>query len=95
MGELAEVTVQLPALPAAPVIPNAAVRRVGGELGVWQLIGDDLRFTPIRLGASDLDGRVQVRSGLASGDRVVVYAEKALKHTSRIHVVERLPGAPS
>jgi RND family efflux transporter MFP subunit len=95
LGELAEVTVQLPALPTAPVIPNAAVRRVGGELGVWQLFGDDLRFTPIRLGASDLDGLVQVRSGLAPGDRVVVYSEKALKSTSRIQVVEHLPGAPS
>ena len=95
LGELAEVTVQLPALPAAPVIPNAAVRRVRGELGVWQLAGDELRFTPVRLGASDLDGLVQVRSGLAPGDRVVVYSEKALKNTSRIHVVERLPGAPS
>lgn len=95
LGELAEVTVQLPALPAAPVIPNAAVRRVGGELGVWQLVGDDLRFTRIRLGASDLDGLVQVRSGLAPGDRVVVYSEKALNNTSRIQVVERLPGAPS
>ena len=95
LGELAEVTVQLPALPAAPVIPNAAVRRVHGELGVWQLVGDELHFTPVRLGASDLDGLVQVRSGLTPGDRVVVYSEKALNNTSRIHVVERLPGAPS
>lgn len=95
LGELAEVTVQLPALPAAPVIPNAAVRRLRGELGVWQLVGDELRFTPVRLGASDLDGLVQIRSGLTPGDRVVVYSEKALNNTSRIHVVERLPGAPS
>ena len=86
---------QLPALPTAPVIPNAAVRRVRGELGVWQLVGEDLRFTPIRLGTGDLDGLVQVRGGLAPGDRVVVYSEKALNHTSRIHVVERLPGASS
>ena len=38
---------------------------------------------------------VQVRSGLAPGDRVVVYSEKALNNTSRIHVVERLARSPS
>lgn len=95
LGELAEVTVQLPALPAAPVIPNAAVRRIDGQLGVWKLSGDGLRFTPVQLGASDLDGQVQVRSGLAAGDRVVVYSEKSLSAASRIHVVERLVGKSS
>ena len=45
-----------------------------------------------RLGASDLDGRVQV-SGLAAGDRVVVYSEKTLSARSRIQIVDRLPGA--
>ena len=38
VGELAEVTVDLPTLPAAPVIPNAAVRRDGDKIGVWQIV---------------------------------------------------------
>ncbi|MBK8164697.1 MAG: efflux RND transporter periplasmic adaptor subunit [bacterium] len=92
IGELAEVTVDLPALPAAPVIPNAAVRRVGDKIGVWQIAGGDLRFAPIKLGAADLDGNVQVREGIASGDRIVAYSEKALTARSRIHVVEQLAG---
>ncbi|MFA7096688.1 MAG: efflux RND transporter periplasmic adaptor subunit [Gammaproteobacteria bacterium] len=92
LGELAEVTVQLPALPVAPVIPNAAVRRMNGEIGVWALIDGRPRFTPITLGTGDLEGRVQVRAGLRSGDQVVVYSEKALGIGSRIHVVDRLPG---
>ena len=37
--------------------------------------------------------RCRCASGLAPGDRVVVYSEKALTTRSRIHVVERLPGA--
>ena len=92
LGELAEVTVQLPALPAAPVIPNAAVRRVGGELGVWKLVGEEMQFSPIELGVGDLRGWVQVRRGLTPGDRIVVYSERTLSTASRIQVVERLSG---
>jgi RND family efflux transporter MFP subunit len=93
LGELAEVTVVLPALPVMPVIPNAAIQRVDGTLGVWQVVQGDMRFTPVKLGAGDLDGQVQVREGLKAGDRVVVYSEKALSARSRIHAVERIPGA--
>lgn len=91
LGELAEVTVTLPELPAAPVIPNAAIQRVDGRLGVWQLVDDRLRFTPVTLGAAGLDGQVQVRDGLTAGDRIVVYSGKALSSKSRIHAVDRLP----
>jgi|GEM_PF-3182779 HlyD family secretion protein len=47
---------------------------------------------PIAFGRSDLDGLVQVEKGLAAGDQLVVYSEKALTARSRIHVVDRLPG---
>lgn len=92
VGELAEVTIDLPVLPTNPVIPNAAVHRDGAKAGVWQIVDGDLHFAPIKLGVSDLDGRVQVRAGLKDGDRVVVYSEKALGTRSRIHVVEHIPG---
>lgn len=93
LGELAELTVALPALPARPVVPNAAVQRVEGRLGVWVVEGTrDLRFMPLRLGAADLEGRVQVLDGLDGGERVVVYSHKPLKAGSRIEVVERIAG---
>ncbi|MBK6672734.1 MAG: efflux RND transporter periplasmic adaptor subunit [Proteobacteria bacterium] len=92
LGELTEVTVDLPALSAAPVIPNAAVRREGGKVGVWQLVGGALRFSPVILGASDLDGLVQVREGLQNGDQIVTYSEKALTGRSRVKVVDRIAG---
>jgi HlyD family secretion protein len=92
IGELAEVTVDLAALPATPTIPNAAIRRVGGRVGVWQIVNNDLRFTPVTLGAYDLAGFVQVREGLNGGDQVVIYSEKALTSHSRIDVVENIPG---
>lgn len=93
IGELAEVTVDLPELPATPVVPNAAVQRDGDKVGVWQIVDGDLRFTLVKLGISDLDGRVQVLDGLKNGDQTVIYSEKALTARSRIQVVERLAGS--
>jgi RND family efflux transporter MFP subunit len=95
LGELAEVTVYLPALTPAPAIPNAAIRRDGNKLGVWQIADGNLLFTPVKLGAADLDGLVQVRGGLKHGDQVVVYSEKALTLHSRIHIVEHIPAGMS
>lgn len=94
IGELAEVTIALPALPAAPVIPNAAVRRDAGEVGVWKIVDGDARFTPVKLGAGDLDGHVQVLEGVRDGEQIVVYSEKALTAGSRIDVVDNIPGVP-
>ncbi len=92
IGELAEVTIALPTLPAAPVIPNAAVRREAGQVGVWKIVDGDARFTPVKLGAGDLDGQVQVLEGVKHGEQVVVYSEKALTARSRIDVVDHIPG---
>jgi RND family efflux transporter MFP subunit len=92
IGELAEVTVALPALPSGPSLPNAAIQRIAGQVGVWQVIRGDLHFTPIMLGTADLDGQVQVREGLKAGDQIVVYSAKALSTRSRIDVVEQIPG---
>jgi HlyD family secretion protein len=91
IGELAEVTVALPALPSGPSLPNAAIQRIKGRLGVWQVIGGDLHFTPILLGTADLDGQVQVREGLKAGDQIVVYSAKALSPRSRIEIVDAIP----
>ena len=89
-GELAEVTVNLPTLKAEPVISNAAIRRENGKVGVWKITDGDLIFTPVKLGASDLNGFVQVREGLAVGDNIVTYSEKTLTAKSRIHTIENI-----
>lgn len=91
IGELAEVTVTLPALPAGPTLPNACVQRSNGRLGVWLIEGGRLRFASVTTGARDLDGRVQILDGLQPGDRVVVYSRRMLDHRARVKVVERLP----
>lgn len=92
LGELAQVTVALPPTTALPVVPNAAIRQVNGVRGVWQLVDGKLHFAAVELGASDLEGDVQVRKGVTSGDRVVVYSENTLSARSNIHVVDRIAG---
>ncbi len=92
VGELAEVTATLDALPTALVVPNAAVHRVDGQLGVWVLERGALRFAPVSLGVGDLEGRVQVLSGLQAGERVVTHSLSPLNRRSRVDVVGQLPG---
>ncbi len=93
IGELAEVTVDLPALPPMPAIPSASVQRQGDQVGVWKIEAGNPRFVPVKLGRSDLDGWIQVLDGLTPGDKVVVYSEKALQSGSRIRIVDRISGS--
>ncbi len=88
IGELAEVTVALPELPASPVIPNAAIQTLNGKPVVWKVEDGKIRVAAVQFGASDLDGAVQVTQGLKVGDEVVVHSASRLRTTSRIHVTD-------
>jgi HlyD family secretion protein len=90
VGELAEVELQLPETAAALLLPNASIQRLQGQTGVWRLSDGKPAFTPVRLGTSSLDGRVQVLEGLKSGDSIVVYSQKALTEGARVQVVDAL-----
>jgi HlyD family secretion protein len=95
VGEMAEVTLQLPATAQALLLPNASIQRQQGQTGVWRLKAGKPEFAPVQLGAHSLDGQVQVLQGLSRGDEVVVYSQKALTPGARIQVVDALvkPGA--
>ena len=108
IGELAEVTVSLPATAPGLVVSNASLRPLGDQIGVWRLEGGSPRFLPVTPGAASLDGRVLVTprpstpndapgstagsAALAEGDQVVVHSEQALDGRRRIQVVDRLAG---
>lgn len=91
IGELAEVTVALPALAPSLAIPNAAVHRIDGAVGVWVIRDGDLAFAPVRLGAQDHEGWVQVLSGLNRDEQIVLHSARALSASSRFSVVKALP----
>ena len=95
VGELAEIELQLPQAPATLLLPNAGIQRLQGQTGVWRLTDGKPAFTPVRLGASGLDGRVQILEGLKAGDEVVVYSQKALTEGARVQVVDALVKAAS
>lgn len=106
IGELAEVTVSLPASAPGLVVSNASLRQWGDQTGLWRLEGGRPHFLPVTPGAASLDGWVLVTprpkvpanapgtAALAEGDQVVVHSEQALDGRRRIQVVDRLAGAP-
>ena len=92
VGELAEVTVTLPSTGTTVLLPNAAIKRVQARTGVWTIENGGLRFAPVRLGQTSLDGQVQVLDGIQPGATVVVHSEKDIAAKSRITVVDALAG---
>lgn len=93
-GEMAEVTLNLPAVRNALIVPNASIRYRGAQPGVWRRLNGRLRFAPVTLGAEGLDGKVQILDGVVAGDELVLYSERDLQDDSRIKVVSSLAGKP-
>ncbi len=94
VGEMAEVTLALPASAEGLLLPNAALQQHGGRTGVWRVQDGGLAFVPVNTGAQGLDGTVLITPAggdtLARGDRVVLYSQSALQPDTRIRVVEQL-----
>ncbi|MDS4022865.1 MAG: efflux RND transporter periplasmic adaptor subunit [Candidatus Competibacter sp.] len=93
LGELAEVTVRLPAIPNAPVLPNSAVQQQQGRTGVWLLTEDGkAQFQPLRFGIRDLDGAAQMLDGLPPDARVIVHSARELREGDAVKPSGELAG---
>jgi HlyD family secretion protein len=90
IGELAEVTLYLPAIEKALAIPAAALQRQDNQSGVWQPAKGNARFLPVTAGTISSDGLVEIRQGLAAGDTVIVHSAKAIADGTRIKPVDAL-----
>lgn len=90
VGELAEVTVALPALAPSVIVPNASIKRLNGTTGVWLVENNTPRYVAVEIGVTDLDGQVQILSGVESGDQIVLYSKQELSTRSRISIVDSL-----
>ncbi len=88
LGELAEVTIDLPPVANALVVPAAAVKKQGKQNGVWLLEGNTLRFQPVEIGAQSLDGKVQILKGISLQDNVVVYSQQLLSDGMKVRAVK-------
>jgi HlyD family secretion protein len=90
IGELAEVTLRLPAIEKGLAIPAAALHRRGNQSGVWQPADGRARFVAVTAGAISARGEVEILQGLAAGDTVVVHSARALADGARIKPVDAL-----
>ena len=92
IGELAEVTVRLPVVADALVVPSAAVKRSGGRSTVWRYVDGRAQLQSVTTGVADAAGRTQIVAGLDRGDAVVVYSQRPLAEGLRVKVVPSLAG---
>ena len=92
VGELVEVTIQLPVTRAALALPTAAIHRLGQETGVWRIEGGKTAFTTVKTGIQTLDGRTQVLDGLKQGDVVIHHTPQALREGMRVREVQSIAG---
>ena len=91
LGELVEVDVDLPAEPATPVVPAAAIHLHGGRPGVWLADNESPRFAPVRTGRRSAGGLIQILDGLKPGDPpVIVHSASAISPRTRLRITESL-----
>jgi len=93
LGEMAEVTLRLPAKQAQILIPNASLKRQGEQTGVWVYRSGKSQFIAVKPGKTSLDGQVEILEGLSDGEQVIVHSEKEIVADSRLKVVDSLTGA--
>ena len=92
LGEMAEVTLRLPAKEAQILVPNASLKRQGEQTGVWVYRSAKAQFVAVRPGKTSLDGQVEILEGLSDGEQVIVHSEKEIVADSRLKVVDSLTG---
>lgn len=91
LGELVEVNLDLPAEPATPVIPAAAIHLQDGRAGVWMVDEEKPRFILVRTGRRSADGMIQILDGLKAGEgKIIVHSASSISSHSRLHIVETI-----
>jgi len=90
-GSFAEITVPVSSAAAAPVVPVSAVRPSERGFIAYVVEGDKAVERILTLGMRSPDGRVEVLSGLKSGESLVVRGAEAL--SNGVSVRTATPGA--
>jgi multidrug efflux system membrane fusion protein len=94
-GAFAEVTVPVGGQGQAPVVPQSAVRP--SERGFLAFVVEDgvARERILELGLRTAEGLVEVRSGVAAGETLVVRGAEALRDGAAVRVEGAEPTAPA
>lgn len=83
-GSFCDVSIDVNATREAPVIPRSATRATDHGYVAYVLNGEVVDEKPLTLGMSTKDGWVEVKSGLAPGDWLVVRGVEALTPGARV-----------
>jgi RND family efflux transporter MFP subunit len=83
-GSFCDVTVKLPGLRVAPMIPRAAARATDHGYVAFVVDGDVAKEKVLNLGMSTKDGWIEVRSGLEAGQLLVVRGAEALSSGAKV-----------
>jgi RND family efflux transporter MFP subunit len=67
------------------VVPASAIRTVDGRTGVFRVVDGRVRFVPVQAGRES-DGQVEIREGLAGGERLVSSASGEIRDGDRVKV---------
>jgi multidrug efflux system membrane fusion protein len=90
-GVFAEVDVPVGSAARAPVIPQTAIRPSERGFLAFVVEGERAVERVLTLGLRTADGRVEVRSGLEPGERLVVRGAEALRDGAPVVVAEGSP----
>jgi multidrug efflux system membrane fusion protein len=91
-GAFAEIEIPVGAPRPSPVIPQTAIRPTDRGLLAFVVEDEVARERVLELGLRTADGRVEVRSGLAPGETLVVRGAEALRDGAKV-AVEGAPAA--
>ena len=92
-GMFIEARLQTDLRADAVVIPEDAVTPVQGAMWVWVVSGNQVERRPVTLGVR-MPGIVEVRSGIAAGDQVVVGGGERLVPGAEVQVLEHARASP-
>lgn len=90
-GMFAQGALLLGGIDNALVIPLSAVREEAGQSYVYVLVEGSVKRKPIKTGAGDAAGKVQVLEGLEAGDRIVRINLGALREGVAAHLAGPAP----
>lgn len=92
-GMFIEARLQTELRADAVVIPEDAVTPMQGAMWVWVVSGNQVERRPVTLGVR-MPGIVEVRSGIAAGDQVVVGGGERLVPGAEVQVLEHARASP-
>ncbi|MFI5299285.1 MAG: efflux RND transporter periplasmic adaptor subunit [Polyangiales bacterium] len=94
-GSFCDVTIDIGATRDVPLIPRTAARATDHGYIVYVVKGDVATERGVTLGMNTKDGWIEVRSGLAAGDQVVVHGAEALSTGVKVNATTLASFAPT